>query len=66
MEITGSESPPDQCPPSPDFHGFGSETDLPSRLVIETEGDGDEEHVVRVTRKRTSRKLHRLRITVDY
>ena len=39
--------------PSPDFHGFGPDTtDLPSKLVIYTEGVGDEEYVVRVTRKR--------------
>ena len=55
MERTeGGETPPgpDQTPPSPDFHGFGPDTVLPAKLVIETEGDGDEEYVVRVSRKR--------------
>ena len=39
-------------PPSPSFHGFGAETVIPGQLVIETAGEGDDEHVVRVYRKR--------------
>ena len=42
----------DQTPPSPDFHGFGPETVLPKQLLIDTEGEGDKEYVVRVSRKR--------------
>ena len=30
-------------PPSPDFHGFESDTFIPGRLEIETRGTGDEE-----------------------
>ena len=52
MERTGGQSPPEKLPPSPDFHGFGPDTDLPSKLVIYTAGVEDEEYVVRVTRKR--------------
>ena len=45
-----------QPPSSPDFHGFGPETDIPGRLVVETAGEGEDEHVVRVFRKtRTGR-----------
>ena len=39
-------------PPSPDFHGFESDTFIPGRLEIETRGTGDEEKVVKVWRKR--------------
>ena len=43
-------------PSSPDFHGFGPETDIPGQLVVVTEGEGEDEHVVRVFRKtRTGR-----------
>ena len=48
----GGEVLPDQTPPSPDFHGFGPDIVLPAQLVIETEGEGDDEYVVRVSRKR--------------
>ena len=41
-----------QAPPSPDFHGFGPETYFPSRLIIDTKGEDDEEEVVRVSRQR--------------
>ena len=37
-------------PSSPGFHGFGDDTVLPGQLVLVTEGDGDEEQVVRVFR----------------
>ena len=33
-----------ECPPSPDFHGFGSDTVFPKRLILETAGEGDEEY----------------------
>ena len=46
------EFSPTQAPPSPNFYGFGPETVLPSPLVIETEGVGDEEMVIKVSRKR--------------
>ena len=59
------ESPPprsssisfsDHSPPSLPFHGFGPETVIPERLVIETAGEGDEEKVVHVyKKKRTGR-----------
>ena len=38
-------------PPSPPFHGFGPETIFPSRLILETVGGGDEEEVIKVTRR---------------
>lgn len=40
-------------PPSPNFHGFDSDTFIPGRLKIETRGTGDEEQVVKVWRKRS-------------
>ena len=52
MSGTGDEIPILQAPPSPDFHGFGPETYFPPRLIIETEGEDDEEAVVRVSRQR--------------
>ena len=51
-------SPPPPAPPprispphSPDFHGFGRETHFPKQLILEIEGEGDEEKVVKVTRR---------------
>ena len=38
-------------PSSPDFHGFGPETVIPGELVLETEGEGEDEQVVKVFRK---------------
>ena len=46
------ENPISQAPPSPDFHGFGPETYLPPRIIIDTMGEGDEEEVVRISRQR--------------
>ena len=37
-------------PRSPVFHGFGPETTFPERIVLDTDGEGDEEHLVRVYR----------------
>ena len=39
-------------PSSPDCLGFGPETHFPDRLILETEGEGDDEHVVNVLRRR--------------
>ena len=38
-------------PPSPDFNGFDDDTPIPGKLVVETEGEGDEELVVKVWRE---------------
>ena len=49
MEIPLQEdSPP--TPSSRGFHGFEDNTIFPGRLVLMTEGQGDEEHVVKVCR----------------
>ena len=44
-----------ECPPSPDFHGFGSNTVFPKRLILETVGEGDEEEVIRVSKTEKKR-----------
>ena len=44
MEVTEIDK---SLPPSPDSQGFGLEAVLPSPLVMETEGVGDEEMVSR-------------------
>ena len=33
---------PLESPPSPDFHGFGSGTVFPERLILEIVGEGEE------------------------
>ena len=50
MEIPPKENSP-QTPSSPGFHGFGDDTIFPGRLVLVTDGQGDEEHVVKVVRR---------------
>ena len=44
-----------ECPPSPDFHGFGSVTVFPKRLILETVGEGDEEEVIWVSKTEKKR-----------
>ena len=52
MHRSPPPSPPSCSPPSsPPFHGFGDETTFPQQLVIVTEGEGDEEQVVEVSKK---------------
>ena len=41
---------PLESPPSPDFHGFGSGTVFPERLILEIVGEGEEEEVIRVSK----------------
>ena len=55
----------DERPPSPPFHGFDTDTFIPGRMEIETKGTGDEEHVVKVRRKR-SRGRPKLGCGVEY
>ena len=50
MEI----NPSMPSPPYPDFHGFVSETAIPAQLIIQTEGDGNDEIVIRVVRKKVT------------
>ena len=38
-------------PHSPDCNGFDDNTPIPGKLVVETEGEGDEELVVKVWRE---------------
>ena len=52
MEECSAEDQEFVSPPSPDFHGFDQDTFIPGQLVIETEGDGDAEQVVKVWRKK--------------
>ena len=47
-----SDTPISEAPPSPNFHGFGPDTYIPPRIIIDTIGEGDEEEVVRVSRQR--------------
>ena len=44
-----------ECPPFPDFHGFGSDTVFPKRLILDTVGEGDEEEVIRVSKTEKKR-----------
>ena len=53
MEVTEIDK---SNPPSPDSQGFGVDVVLPSPLVVETEGTGDEEMVTRKRSKGRPRK----------
>ena len=51
--------PPAQSSPpsrslSPDFHGFGPQTHFPQQLILDTEGQGEDEILVKVSRKKKS------------
>ena len=52
MDIPSQGQESTSPPSSPDFLGFGSETVLPRRLVLETSGDGENEYLVNVYRER--------------
>ena len=62
MAERGSPSPPLSLPPasfsdspppsSPPFFGFGPEEVIPDRIIVETTGEGEEEEVVNVYRKK--------------
>ena len=52
-DSTMDSSQPSLSPPSsPVFHGFGPGTHFPERLILETAGEGDDEHVVNAFRER--------------
>ena len=52
MQQEDSNTEVEISPSSPSFHGFGAETVVPGQLVVETAGEGDDEQVVRVYRKK--------------